>query len=281
MHLHTTEASVVKFCYIDESEGMNGQVVVSAGIVVDGARMHATKSDWTSLLTTVSGRLPAPLREFKASDLYRGAGRWSRMSGIDRAYVMDDIIAWIAERKHAVVYSGALKSAYDECTRPEVVDLPDTWCAANQHVLLALQRSHQQLRSPKGHTVTIFDIGGHNEHLVHFVRTPPSWTDAYYGRTRNAPRLGQLVDVPYFVDSEHAMLVQTADFVAYVLRRYVELVDLASGERYAGESAKVESWARAIAERAPIRHLWPQRQRTTAHDIFRDLAPPSLAALRP
>lgn len=270
----------MKFCYIDESDAGDGSLVVAVGVIVDGSRMHLTKSDWAALLETMSGRLGAPLREFKASDLYQGSGRWRGMEGSERGQVISDVVKWIDDRKHYIVYSGVTAAAMEACTREELRDIPDTWCAADEHLLLAVQRHHQVLASPKGHTVVVLDQGRHGEHLVDFVRRPPAWTDDYYGRGRRQLPLNQIVDVPYFVDSAHAVLVQTADLFAYVLRRHVELSDFGDGERYTGEAAQVAAWSRDLAARAFRSDLWPTQNRTGAHELFRQLAPPSLIALR-
>lgn len=270
----------MKFCYVDESESARGGVVVAAGVIVDGTRMHLTKSDWAGLLATMGARLGRQLREFKASDLYQGSGPWHGMAGTDRGQVIEDVLTWIARRRHAVAFSGVASSAFDGTERSEPQELLDTWCVANAHIMLAVQRAHQRLDAPKGHTVVVLDRGRHEQHLVDFVRSPPSWTDAYYDRRRRGP-LDQIVDVPYFVDSAHAVLVQTADLFAYILRRYVELSDLGDGERYRGEQVQIGTWARALAARSIRPHLWPTANRTAAHTVFRELAPPSLVALRP
>lgn len=271
----------MKFCYIDESASGDGRVVVAVGVIVDGSRMHRTKSDWAELLQAMSERLGTPLREFKASDLYRGSGRWYGMAAQDRARVISDIITWLDSRRHRVAYSGILSSAFDGCERPERADFGDTWCAADAHLLLAVQRCHQRVRNNKGHTVLVLDQGGHEGHLVEFVRRPPAWTDLYYGRGRAGDALNQLIDVPYFVDSEHAVLVQTADLFAYILRHHVELTDLGADERYPGERRQVETWSRALAARSIRSDLWPSIGRTDAHRLFLELAPPSLSRLRP
>jgi hypothetical protein len=271
---------VVKFCYIDESESGDHRVVVAAGVVVDGTRMHATKSDWSELLATLSERLDRPLREFKAKDLYRGSGRWSRMAARDRGQVISDVVEWWLERSHKIVYSGVLTEAYAACVRHELGDISDAWCAADVHLLLALQRAHQRIGSNKGHTVVVLDRGSHEKDLVEFVRTPPAWTDAYYARPRRSNRLDQIVDVPYFVDSEHAMLVQTADLFAYILRRLVELSDLDVPSSYAGEADQVSGWAGRLARQGLRSDLWPTQRRTAAHELFTELTPPSLVALR-
>jgi hypothetical protein len=270
----------LKFCYADESDSGDGALVVAVGVIVDGSRMHLTKADWSELLGAMSRRVGAQLREFKASDLYRGSGRWYGVPDEERAKVIGDIVKWLEDRKHNIAYTGIIRSSFNACSRPERGDLPDTWCAADAHLLLAIQRCHQRERSNKGHTVVVLDQGGHEGHLLEFARTPPAWTDDYYGRRRRDPPLNQIIDVPYFVDSAHAFLVQTADLFAYILRRYVELTDRGAPERYRGESAQVAGWAKSLARRAYRSDLWPSKKRTAAHELFAEIAPPSLVGLR-
>lgn len=273
----------VKFCYVDESAPGDGAYVVVVGVVVDGLRMHLTKGDWDTLLTSASRRLGRALPEFKASDLYRGSGRWNGVSWADRSGVVTDVLSWLANRKHTIIFTGASETprAALAATRIEIADLPDPWCVAATHLILALQRAHQKLPGAKGHTVLVADETSHRVHLTDFVRSPFSWSDAYYGRPPRRRALDQIVDVPYFADSRHVLLIQTADLLAYILRRYVELSGVGASEMVRGERANVEVWSRAIASRSPLSSVWPRRGGTGVDELFRALAPPPLADLRP
>jgi hypothetical protein len=124
------------------------------------------------------------------------------------------------------------------------------------------------------------DRGRHDLDIAGFVRQPQPWTDDYYAKLPRAERLSHIVDVPYFVDSAHAILVQTADLYAYILRRHVEIENMASRQRYVGESDLIGAWARCLAGRAPRGDLYPTTGRRPVHDLFREIAPPALVSLR-
>jgi len=109
------------------------------------------------------------------------------------------------------------------------------------------------------------------------VLNPPAWTDTYYNRrTRQQEALDQIIDAPYFADSRDVPLLQVADFIAYFLRRYVEL-EGGDTERYEGERNQIGNWARQALDRAiPKSAIYPKRNRCACADIFFTYAPVSL-----
>ena len=118
------------------------------------------------------------------------------------------------------------------------------WRFMGLHLLLAVQRAHQRLPKNKGNTVFVFD---HEERekmrFTDLIRNPPAWSDSYYSKAKKQSRLDQVVDVPYFGDSEEVHLLQVADFLAYFLRRHLEMRAGYEGERYDDEAGKMEGCA--------------------------------------
>jgi hypothetical protein len=157
----------------------------------------------------------------------------------------------------------------------------DPWCAAAFHLVLQLQKAGRSATQPKGHFAVIFDAQErHESHFVDLVRNPPRWSDNYYGRARREPQLSRLVDVPYFADSEHVLLIQVADLIAFVLRRHAELTIAGSVEAYGGEADRIRAWSELVARRAgPVALRWKRRGRNIAENVFFDLAPAGLLAL--
>ena len=104
------------------------------------------------------------------------------------------------------------------------------------HICLSIQRHHQSLDSNKGHTVLVFDNEEREaSNFIEIVRDPPEWADSYYSRSQSQSRFDQIIDVPYFGDSQHVGLIQVADFVSFFLRRYIEIQEGAIPPRYSDE----------------------------------------------
>jgi hypothetical protein len=93
--------------------------------------------------------------------------------------------------------------------------------------------------------------------------------------------MDQIIDVPFFVDSRHASLVQMADFSAYFLRRHAEIATGAIPSRYPDEQRKIEGWIRLLCQRCiPQTAIYPRRGRNDAQELFWSLAPECLRNLR-
>ncbi|MBX6360170.1 MAG: DUF3800 domain-containing protein [Acidobacterium ailaaui] len=91
-------------------------------------------------------------------------------------------------------------------------------------------------RRTKGNTVLIFDREVKEEkNFCRLIFNPPSWTYYYYNKRKKQERLDQIVDVPYFGDSEQVHLLQVADLIAYFIRLYLEIIEEISKWSYVGE----------------------------------------------
>jgi hypothetical protein len=101
---------------------------------------------------------------------------------------------------------------------------------------------------------------------------PPAWTDTYYDRGAKQERLDQIVDAPYFADSKVVPLLQVADFIAFFVRRHLEL-ETGDPERYAGEKDKVAGWVKKALQRSELRAAYPRKGRCGCCQLFYDYAP--------
>ena len=143
------------------------------------------------------------------------------------------------------------------------------------HVALAIQKNFQAEQKNKGNTIFIFDKEVKEEtRFQKLLLNPPEWSDSYYGKEKNKERLCQLVDAPYFADSKNVGLLQVADFLAYFVRRYIEISENVIPEKYFGESQKVTRWFGKIKSRTiGYQHMYPKRKRCSTADLFWDIAP--------
>lgn len=267
----------MKFCYFDESGTGSEPIAVMTGVVADAQRMHLTKVDWASLLEELSNIVGKPVSELHTRDFYPGNGVWRGITGLQRAKIITEIFAWIEARKHRVVYSAIEKSVYEE--KRDKGELPEglgsIWRTLGFHVTLALQKAHGGYPGSKGHTVMIFDSEYREEaRFADLLRNPPAWSDEYYGRKKKQRALDQIVDVPYFGDSEEVALIQLSDFLAFFLRRYIEIEGGFSSPKYAGEDDRLRDWIAVMGKRSiGSSHIYPKKGRTQAAEFFFSVAP--------
>ncbi len=270
----------MKICYFDESGTGNEPVAVVIGIVVDTQRMHVTKDHWQELLSNLSDIVGRKLEELHTKDFYPGNSPFKNISGADRARYITEIIQWFCERKHSFVYSAVHKDLFAKAVAAGAVpsELTTPWRAGAFHCVLALQRAHQGHEKTKGHTLLIFDNKGHEEGpLSEIVRMPPGWSDSYYSRGKKDSALSQIVDAPYFADSRHVPMIQVADFLAYFLRRYVELQERLVAPKYLEEEARIAEWVTTLGSRCiGSNHIYPSKGRCATAEMFFAHCPQSL-----
>jgi hypothetical protein len=270
----------MKVCYCDETGTGEEPYAVLLGVVVDATRMHVTKDDWSAFLTDLSRRVGQDFQELHTRHFYSGAGIWKALAGEQRSQAIDLFVDWFSQRRHHVVFSAVDKNKFSVLrSAGEIPDeIGSVWRAMGFHVALAMQRNFQTERKNKGNTIFVFDEEVMEETRFHaLLRDPPAWSETYYGRNAKRRPLCQLVDAPYFADSKNVVLLQVADFLAYFVRRHIELREKAGTEKYAGEAQKVESWFTKIVERSiPYQSMYPKRQRCSTAELFWELAPESI-----
>ncbi len=284
MTYHTRcEGYTVNLCYCDESGFGEEPIATMVGIVVDASRMHLTKVHWQELLDLLSGVTGRQIVELKTSDFYRGSGVWKGLRGDRRAVVISEIFKWLTDRKHHVVYTSVVKASFDRAWKAG--DIPDElstyWRFLGFHLVLAMQKHCQKEEKHKGHTIFVFDNQEREQmRFTDIILRPPAWSDEYYERDQKKSQLDQMVDVPYFGDSKEVSLIQLADFAAFFLRRYAEIKERLVPARYGDEEERLNGWMADFAGRSIGRRcIYPRTQRQYAHDLFYDLAPPSIRDL--
>lgn len=242
----------MKLCYCDESGTGDEPIAVMVGVIVDSHRMHVTKDEWSELLESLSRVVGRPVREIHTRDFYAGNGAWRELQGPQRADIISSVLSWLSVRRHNVVYTSVEKAKFYESQKAGQIpaEVATLWRFLGLHLLLAVQKSHQSHDRNKGHTIFIFD----NEEkermkFTDLVSSPPAWTDSFYGKKKKQIRLDQIVDVPYFGNSEEVHLLQVADFIAYFLRRHAEIAAGYSQERYSEEASRLSGWMQTIRDR--------------------------------
>lgn len=267
----------MKFCYLDESGTGDEPFAVMVGIIVDSHRMNKTKQDWADLLKRLSRTLGKPVTEFHTRDFYRGNGPWRGMQGKDRSEIIATFCEWLSERKHKITFCAVEKARYfaEVKINPHVQELRSLWCFMAYHQSLIIQKEFQKLEKSKGNTVLVFDREVTEEtHLCKLISNPPAWTDAYYSKSKKQERLDQIVDVPYFGDSEQVHLLQVADLIAYFLRLYLEIETDPKKESYSGELNFLKKFVSEIKKVSlSTSSRYPSRGRDECAEMYHQMAP--------
>lgn len=269
----------MKVCYVDESGTGDEPYAVMIGVLVDVLRMRPTKEGWDDVLAALTKLVGRPIEEVHTRDLYSGKGPWSKVDGKVRAEVVEILLDWLSSRKHTFLYAAVDKQHwYNEFpSDPRYAEVKSLWRFLGLHLALQAQKLGQTQTRNKGNTIFIFDREVKEEdRFTSLVISPPAWTDTYYRRGKKKESLDQLVDVPYFGDSKHVLLLQVADLIAYFVRRYLELAN-GDRERYVGEAARITSWVSGAMEWAVARSIaYPRKGRCECAELFRSYAPSQL-----
>lgn len=267
----------MKFCYVDESGTGDEPYAVMAGIVVDAQRMHVTKQEWNELLQTLSDLAQRQVTEMHTRDFYAGNGPWRNLDGTRRAQIITEVFRWLKDRKHHIALVAVDQAKFHD-KFPNISQYDDVktlWRFLALHMVLGIQKEFQRLSKNKGNTVFVFDNELREQvRFTDLIKKPPEWTDAFYSRDRKRSRLDQVVDVPYWGDSQDVGLLQLADFVAYFFRRYIEIQENAIPPKYSDEKEKVSQWFDMITKfTLPKSSFYPKRNRDECSELFFQFAP--------
>lgn len=253
----------VYICYVDES-GHCGKtlnpaqpVQVMCGVVSDLTKLFKTQREHAEIIAILN-KYGIALSELKGSDAYRGRGHWGKVPAATRDTVYETILGWAAERSCKFIVCPVDSAEFFSrkaagCAESARLCYPYEASAVN--VLLALQRFQEPKKNNKGRTIVVFDEQtGHDANLLSLVAGDLAFTDSYTGynaasKAKTKPqRLDQVVDAPHFSKSHLAVLIQVADWAAFVVNRYLLLKVYRQPESYAGELSKIESWYDRIGQ---------------------------------
>lgn len=267
----------MKFCYLDES-GIGGEpIAVMAGVILDSQRMHIIKDNWLELLEELSQLTGREIKEIHTKDFYPGNSPWRGLDAEKRSEVIEKVFGWIKERKHQVVYTVIDLENFHRLKEsdPRITEIGSLWQMLSLHITLSIQKRYQSEQKNKGNTILIFDRKNIEEkRFGTLLNNPPDWIDTFYNRGKKDLPLNQIIDVPYFGDSEEVGLIQLADFVCFFLRKYFELASGKVAEKYPGEAEKIEGWLSIVFERSlPKSTMYPAKGRCDCAQLFWDLAP--------
>jgi hypothetical protein len=273
----------MKLCYVDESGTGDEPIAVMVGVLVDAHRMHITKQEWCALLDSLGVLAGAAIKELHTRNFYSGNGVFRNIDGTQRAKIISAVFDWLCERKHHVLYSSVCKTQYKSLFALQRIpdELNTVWRFLGFHLVLAIQKYCQREPKNKGNTLLIFD----NEHreqmrFTDVLMNPRPWSGEYYAQGKKQGALDQVIDVPYFGDSQDVSLIQLADFLAFFLRRYAEIKEGLVPARYAEEEARIDGWMESLVSRSiGTSIMYPKINRNKAADMFYSAASESIRTL--
>ncbi|MEO1328741.1 MAG: DUF3800 domain-containing protein [Pseudomonadota bacterium] len=244
----------MKFAYVDES-GDAGQtsVFVMAALLVDAYRLRRITADFDQILRALLDRHPGSPKELKTKAFIGGRGGWSEVPGDERKAFLRSLCE-LAARDGKVFASAICLNRFDEMKSAELASVTKNhyWHAAAMFVASMIQKRLQSEPNNKGLTVLVMDNNQQSmPALSDAIHVADPWFDGLYqvqekkrGKTvwkarSAADRFDAIVNTAFAIRSNHSSLVQVADALAYVYRRWLELQ--AEDETYTGERGYYQS----------------------------------------
>jgi len=247
----------MKFIYVDESgEQDHSDYFVMAGLMVDAYKLRKKTADFDALVKEFLGKHPSHPEEIKTSLLINGKGGWSKVCPDERKKFLTDVCD-LAIGNGGKIYGIAIHlPTFDKVVNKDKNGRPfsgNKWLASAMFICSLVQKKMENVKGKKGLTVFVMDHNHQHMPLLSdgLYKSDP-WYDGLYqirktirgkaqwlGRT-SENRFDQIINTAFAIKSEHSTLVQVADVISYVYRRYFELQD--PKEAYDGEAQLYKTW---------------------------------------
>lgn len=237
----------MKFFYVDESGATDqGDVFVTAGVLVDAYKLRKYTAELDSLVTGFLTRHPGAPAEIKTKRVLEGKGGWSKIDPQERKDFVTDMCRVAASCSKLIVF-GMSFAQYKAACGSGVFKLPcekSYWVLSGMYLASLVQKKMKPKERNKGLSVLVFD--DHKSEmsaLSDALYESHAWFDGLYhvdGKPlKQGDRFDQIVNTAFAINSKHSSFIQVADVVAYVYRRHIEL---SSGqpEAYPGESVYID-----------------------------------------
>lgn len=241
----------MKFAYVDESgDSGEGDVFVMAGLLIDAYRLRKYTSSFDQALSTFLAKHPAAPKELKTKAFINGKGGWSSVPPDDRKKFLADMCDLASEVSKIYGFGMSFHALDQACasgnfTPPCAVNY---WALNGMFISGLIQKKLQGQLNNKGLTVLIFDDNkAHMPKVSDGLYLADPWFDGLYQQTMKVKgksqwqpltqheRFDHIINTAFAIKSQHSSLVQVADAVCYVYRRYLELAT--QPEAYPGEQA--------------------------------------------
>ncbi len=238
----------MKFAYIDESgDSSQGDVFTMAGILIDAHKLRKWTADFDEKFRVMNSRHRKSSQDFKTKKFINGADGWGEVDPTERKVFLTEIVDMVicCGKVHAF---GLSFEKIDAIENNENFPKNQTnyWLASAMYISSVIQKRNQKEHNNKGHTVLIFDDNKRDiTKLFEALHVCDEWYDGLYSVPRSVykktewvigshERFDQIINTAFSIKSEHSSLVQVADIISYIYRRYLELKN--QKENYTGEN---------------------------------------------
>ncbi len=238
----------MKFAYIDESGSTDeGDVFVMSGLLVDAYRLRAQTKTFDDILGEFLRKHPSAPKELKTKKFIMGKNRWSKVPHDERKEFLKEMCELAAQV--ADIYGFAMSfSAFREscCVAEYELPIKHYWPLSGMFLCSLIQKNAKKMDKNKGLTVLIFDDNKrHMPEVSDQLYQTDSWFDALYKTSKkirgkqqwkeikSSERFDHIINTAFAIKSEHSSLIQVADAICYVYRRWLEL--FSEKEQYVGE----------------------------------------------
>ncbi len=235
-------------CFVDESN--EGDFHGFAALVADE---HCTKH-LTVTLNSIMAQVAVDwglerTTEFHAYPMFHGKEDWAMVPVRARVGLFHKVVAAIVDQPVDIILRSVSESRLRDRQSKEAYPVnfpPEQVCF--QHIL---QRVNQTAAGRKTHALIIADERGDRErHRDRFATYQTEGTPGVYMHTT----LDTLLDTVHFAPSHHSRMLQAADVLAFIYRRFHTVLE--SDPRAAENMRKL--WAKIIESRRCFdRGSWP------------------------
>lgn len=261
--------------HIDESGTTSADTVfVMSGLLVDTRDREKLAMEFDRIFTKALDRRDGKRREFKASKFIRKGGMGLELDTNDRREFIKSICNLAISNNRRILGIGISFDAVELVRREKDKDhiQKTTWIFSSMFTCALLQNRMQKLEDRNQKSVIEFDNHSLLRQLSNRLKFNCDWYDGLY-RVDESNRFDRIVNKKgnLGVDSRNSPLVQAADAVAYVYRRYLELC-AGQSEREDGEREFIQGLIDILE---PHREKLGNLPSSDCLDLFKKLAHPS------
>ena len=279
----------MKFLYVDESgPGSDGKsdVFTMCGVMVDAYKIRKKTADFDQKLKSLHQITPGMLREMKTSRFINGKGAWKEIDEQERRNFLTEVCQLAVENGGKIFGIGfsirSFKTASKAGLGPTTKKRMNHWLSGAIFISCLVQKKMQSSGKNKGLTVVIMDDNEQEmSSLSDQLYECDPWYDGLYQIRDKRPkktgwlprrpsnRLDHIINTAFAIKSHHSSLIQVADVISYVYRRYLELMSLDEvwiGERdYYKKLVKILEPAREKLGQCPTEELCVEFFKQTVH----------------
>ena len=240
----------MKFIYVDESgPDRKSDVFTMCGIMVDAYKLRKKTAAFDQKIKSLHQSNPGMPREMRTSHFINGEGAWKKIEEQERRNFLTEVCQLAVENGGKIFGIGfsisSFNTAFDAGHGPPIdTDLDSQkrnkyWLPGAIFISCLVQKKMQLCKNNKGLTVVIIDDNKEEmSSLSNELYKCDSWYDGLYQvRDKRSKKTGwrprqpsdrfdHIINTAFAIKSHQSSLVQVANVISYIYRRYLELTSL-------------------------------------------------------